>query len=132
MKISLEVTNIDLASTLTTSSTLPVTQKRTVDTTVIIKDNQTVVIGGLIDDSTTVNQTGVPLLSDIPVLGYLFRKKSETNQKTNLYIFLTPRVIKNPMEAQKILKDKKEQIDTIKEGGIKLYQGDESAPVEIE
>jgi general secretion pathway protein D len=132
MKISLEVTNIDLASTLTTSSTLPVTQKRTVDTTVIVKDNQTVVIGGLIDDSTTVNKTGVPLLSDIPVLGYLFRKKSETNQKTNLYIFLTPRVIKSPMEAEAILKNKKEQIDTIKEGGIKLYQDDKSAPVKIE
>jgi len=132
MKISLEVTNIDQASTLTTSSTLPVTQKRTVDTTVIVKDNQTVVIGGLIDDATIVNETKVPLLSDIPVLGYLFRKHSDTNQKTNLYIFLTPRVIKSPIEADEILKDKREQIDTIKEGGIKLYQGGEPAPDEKE
>jgi general secretion pathway protein D len=72
MKISLEVTNIDLASTLTTSSTLPVTQKRTVDTTVIVKDNQTVVIGGLIEESITRNQTKVPALGDIPVLGWMF------------------------------------------------------------
>jgi general secretion pathway protein D len=77
MKISLEVTNIDLASTLTTSSTLPVTQKRTVDTTVIVKDSQTVVIGGLIDDSSTRNDTKVPVLGDIPVLGWLFRKRTE-------------------------------------------------------
>jgi general secretion pathway protein D len=132
MKISLEVTNIDQASTLTTSSTLPVTQKRTVDTTVIVKDNQTVVIGGLIDDATIVNQTKVPLLGDIPVLGYLFRKQSDTNQKTNLYIFLTPRVIKSPIEADEILKDKREQIDTIKEGGIKLYQGGKPATDEKE
>jgi general secretion pathway protein D len=122
MKISLEVTNIDLASTLTTSSTLPVTQKRTVDTTVIIKDNQTVVIGGLIDDSSTRNDTKVPVLGDIPVLGWLFRKRTDTSTKTNLYIFLTPRVIKSPLEAQEILEDKKEQLGTIQEGAIKLYE----------
>ena len=123
MQISLEVTNIDLASTSTTSSTLPVTQKRTVDTTVIVKDNQTVVIGGLIDDSSTRNDTKVPALGDIPVLGWLFRKRTEANQKTNLYIFLTPRVIKSPAEAQEIFKDKTTgQPGVIKEGGIKLYK----------
>jgi general secretion pathway protein D len=121
MKISLEVTNIDLASTLTTSSTLPVTQKRTVDTTVIVKDSQTVVIGGLIEDSETINVTKVPVLGDIPVLGWLFRDRSEKNTRTNLYIFLTPRVIKSPAEARDIMQDKKDQMDTVQEGGIKLY-----------
>jgi len=129
MQISLEVTNIDLASTLTTSSTLPVTQKRTVDTTVIVKDSQTVVIGGLIDDSSTRNDTKVPALGDIPVLGWLFRKRTETSQKTNLYIFLTPRVIKSPAEAQEIFKDKTTgQPGTVKEGGIKLYK--QNAPLQ--
>jgi len=122
MTISLEVTNIDLASTLTTSSTLPVTQKRTVDTTVIVRDSQTVVIGGLIDESTTNNESKVPVLGDVPVLGWLFRNTSERNRKTNLYIFLTPRVIKSPAEAEEIFKDKKEQMDTIQEGKIKLYK----------
>ncbi|MDH3826482.1 MAG: hypothetical protein OET21_03650 [Desulfobacterales bacterium] len=128
MKISLEVTNIDLASTLTTSSTLPVTQKRTVDTTVIVKDSQTVVIGGLIDDSSTRNDTKVPVLGDIPVLGWLFRKRTETSEKTNLYIFLTPRVIKSPQEAQEIFKDKTTgQTGTVEEGKIKLYE--QTAPL---
>ncbi len=122
MTISLEVTNIDLASTLTTSSTLPVTQKRTVDTTVIVKDSQTVVIGGLIDESTTNNESKVPVLGDLPLLGWLFRNQSERSQKTNLYIFLTPRVIKSPAEAEEIFQDKKDQMDTIKEGQIKLYK----------
>ena len=121
MQISLEVTNIDLASTLTTSSTLPVTQKRTVDTTVIVKDSQTVVIGGLIEESSTENETKVPVLGDIPVLGWLFRDRSEKNERTNLYIFLTPRVIKSPAEAREIMQDKKDQMDTIQEGEIKLY-----------
>jgi general secretion pathway protein D len=122
MNLSLEVTNIDLTSTLTTSSTLPVTQKRTVDTTVIVKDNQTVVIGGLIDDSTSTNTTKVPVLGDIPILGWLFRSTSQSNVKTNLYIFLTPRVIKSPAEADDVFFKKKSEMDTIQEGQIKLYK----------
>jgi general secretion pathway protein D len=122
MKISLEVKTVDLASTLTTASTLPVTQKRTVDTTVIVKDNQTVVIGGLIDEASTRNDTKVPVLGDIPVLGWMFRKRTDTSEKTNLYIFLTPRVIKSPLEAQEVLKDKQQQMGTVQEGAIKLYE----------
>jgi general secretion pathway protein D len=124
MNLSLEVTNIDLASTLATSTTLPVTQKRTVDTTVIVKDNQTVVIGGLIEDIITNNETKVPVLGDIPILGWLFRSRTESNEKTNLYIFLTPRVIKNPAEADDVFNMKKSEMDTIRGGKIKLYQGD--------
>ncbi len=122
MQINLEVTEIDQAQTLTTSSTLPVTLKRTVDTTVIVKDQQTVVIGGLIDDSTTQNENKVPVLGDIPLLGWMFKKQSSETDKTNLYVFLTPRVIKNPGEALGIFQQKKEQIDTIREGEIKYYE----------
>jgi general secretion pathway protein D len=122
MIISLEVTNIDLTGTLATSTTLPVTQKRTVDTTVIVKDSQTVVIGGLIDDSTTKNENKVPVLGDVPLLGWLFRKTSERNEKTNLYVFLTPRVIQNPAEAADVYKQKREHFETIKEDGFKFYE----------
>ena len=117
---------------MTTSSTLPVTQKRTVDTTVIVEDNQTVVIGGLIDDASTRNDTKVPVLGDIPVLGWLFRKRTETSEKTNLYIFLTPRVIKSPAEAQEIYKSKQGDLGTVEEGGIKLYEQNEPSPKLIE
>jgi general secretion pathway protein D len=122
LTMSLEVTDIDRASTLTTGSTLPVTNKRTVDTTVIVKDNHTVVIGGLIEDSSTGNQKKVPVLGDIPVLGWLFRKDSNLEQRTNLYIFLTPRVIQHPDEADKVFLEKKGQIDSVRKGEIKLYQ----------
>ena len=122
MQINLEVTAIDQQQTLTTSSTLPVTLKRTVDTTVIIKDQQTVVIGGLIDDTTTGSENKVPVLGDMPLLGWLFRKHAEETVKTNLYVFLTPRVIKNPGEAAGIYDQKKEQLDTIKGGEIKYYE----------
>jgi general secretion pathway protein D len=122
MQINLEVSAVDQQATLTTSSTLPVTLKRTVDTTVIIKDEQTIVIGGLIDDTTTGSENKVPALGDVPLLGWLFRNKSKDSVKTNLYIFITPRVIKNPEDAIRVYEGKKEHIDTIREGSIKFNQ----------
>jgi len=122
MQINLEVTQIDQTATLLTSTTQPVTLKRTVDTTVIVRDNQTIVIGGLIDDVTTTNETKVPVLGDIPILGWLFRDRSESTEKTNLYIFLTPRVIKNPNEADSVLQEKQDHMNSVQEGSFKVIQ----------
>jgi general secretion pathway protein D len=122
MQINLEVTAIDASATALTSATQPVTLKRTVDTTVIVSDSQTIVIGGLIDDTTTLTETKVPVLGDIPILGWLFKDQAETNQKTNLYIFLTPRVIKSPAEADSVLKEKQKQMDAIRGGSFKINQ----------
>jgi len=125
LKLSLEVTNIDKVATLTTgtNSTRPVTQKRTIDTTVLVQDNHTIVIGGLIDDSMSSNETKVPGLGDIPLLGWLFKTQSKGDQKTNLYVFLTPRVVKSPAEADRILSEKRPPPDNIpaqmKSGEIK-------------
>jgi general secretion pathway protein D len=132
MQINLEVTAIDQKATLTTASTLPVTLKRTVDTTVIVRDQQTVVIGGLIDDNTTKSENGVPVLSNIPILGWLFKNKSNETVRTNLYVFLTPRVIQNPAEAMDIFQQKKGQMDTIKEGNIKFNEKPAGAKSETE
>ena len=120
MQINLEVTQIDQTATLLTSTTQPVTLKRTVDTTVIVQDSQTIVIGGLIEDVTTENESKVPALGDIPILGWLFRDTSETRERTNLCVFLTPRVIKNPAEAESVLQEKQEQMNEIQEGSFKM------------
>jgi general secretion pathway protein D len=122
MQINLEVTAIDASATALTSTTQPVTLKRTVDTTVIVRDSQTIVIGGLIDDTTTVSETKVPVLGDIPVLGWLFKDKSDVTNLTNLYIFLTPRVIKNPAEADSVLQEKQEHMNSVQEGSFKVIQ----------
>jgi len=137
LKLSLEVTNLDrLATASTTASgsgaTRPVTQKRTIDTTVLVQDNHTVVIGGLIDDNRSNNETKVPGLGDIPLLGWLFKTQTDANQKTNLYVFLTPRVVKSPEEADKLVSDKKKLPDSIPEkfkgGEIKLYNDKRPEP----
>jgi general secretion pathway protein D len=75
-----------------------ITSKKSATTTVIVQDDQTVVIGGLISDSINDTIKKVPLLGDIPVLGWLFKTRSKTSTKTNLLIFLTPHVIKTPEE----------------------------------
>ncbi len=133
LKLSLEVTSLDRVATATTglTSTRPVTQKRTIDTTVLVQDNHTIVIGGLIDDSRNTNETKVPGLGDLPLLGWLFKTQSKGDQKTNLYIFLTPRVIKSPAEADRILSEKRPAPDNIpamvKEGEITLENPSEAA-----
>ncbi|MDP2645856.1 MAG: type II secretion system secretin GspD [Desulfobacterales bacterium] len=120
LKISLEVTALD--STATQGTERPTTFKRTIDTTVIVRDKNTVVIGGLIDDQLSQAEYGIPCLGDIPGLGWLFKTVNRAGAKSNLYVFITPHVIENPMEATTIYQDKKDAIDTLKGGKIKLYE----------
>jgi len=77
----------------------PTTTIRSANTTITVKDGQTVVIGGLISDSLTSNTSQVPFLGDIPVIGQLFKKTSNEKNKINLLIFLTPHIIKNEADA---------------------------------
>ena len=101
----------------------PTTFKRSAQTTVIVKDANTVVIGGLIGDDTTNVDYKVPLLGDIPILGHLFRSSSRGKEKTNLFIFLTPHIIENQTEAEKVYKGKREKIEKIEEGVIRTNKG---------
>ncbi|RLC02177.1 MAG: type II secretion system protein GspD [Deltaproteobacteria bacterium] len=107
--ISQEVTQLDDLATV--SADRPATLKRSIETTVIVKDKSTVVIGGLIDDSMTRTSYKVPCLGDIPVIGWLFKTDSNAVDKTNLFIFLTPKVVANPAEAQALYEVKREAIE---------------------
>ena len=72
----------------------PIISRREVQTQVMVADSQTVVIGGLIKENTIETVRKVWLLGDVPLLKYLFRHKQKQKQKTNLLIFITPRIIK--------------------------------------
>lgn len=73
----------------------PNTIKREASTTAIVKDSQTIVIGGLMEDRKIVTTSKVPFLGDIPVLGWLFKSRSSEINKVNLLLFLTPHIIKD-------------------------------------
>ena len=105
--------------------TTPTTLKRSTKTTVTIKDKNTIVIGGLIGDDITNTVYKTPCLGDIPGLGWLFKYKSESREKRNLFIFITPRIVENPIEAKVIYDEKQEHINKVEEGVIKTYKGKE-------
>ena len=100
---------------------LPTTLKRTAKTTIMIKDKQTIVIGGLMGDSSTSSNYQVPLLGDIPLLGWLFKTKGQRREKTNLYIFITPHIIETVAEAKAIEAIKRSEIESFEGGVIKGY-----------
>ena len=83
---------------------VPIITRRSIDTTVNTRDGDTVVIGGLMRDQKDHTVEKIPLLSRIPVLGKLFRNKERRNQKTNLFVFLTPYVLSDEKELQHITK----------------------------
>jgi len=80
--------------------------RRTAKTEVMARDQQTVVIGGLMRDSVTTSETKVPVLGDIPLIGALFRRTTSQTQKTNLLLFLTPYIIRDPADLRAIFERK--------------------------
>lgn len=87
----------------------PSMTKRSTKTSVVVKDGQTVVIGGLMQEKDIENLTKVPVLGDVPVLGYLFKQKSLSKTKTNLLVFLTPRVVKESGSLYSITEEKRKE-----------------------
>lgn len=83
--------------------------KREITTSVMALNGQTVVLGGLMEDRTTHSKSKVPLLGDIPLLGFLFRTSSNSTTKSNLLVFITPHVIKDPSDFADVTKGKIEQ-----------------------
>jgi general secretion pathway protein D len=95
LQIYQEVSNIDDKSNLTGV----ITNKRAVQSTILVDDGQIVVIGGLIQDTVSDGVQKVPVLGDIPLIGALFRYKTRSHTKTNLMIFLRPTLVRNGADS---------------------------------
>ncbi|MBL1140410.1 MAG: type II secretion system secretin GspD [Proteobacteria bacterium] len=100
MDIRQEVSN----AVATTSSDIdaPTIQQRQIESTVAINSGQTIILGGLIRDSITENEGGIPGLYKIPIIGKLFGNTSVEERRTELIVLLTPRVVRNNIDAKKI------------------------------
>jgi general secretion pathway protein D len=85
-----------------------VTTKRSAKTSVVVKDKETVVIGGLIQDTEEETVSKVPFLGDIPLLGWLFKTKSKTRKKTNLMILLTPHIVKDASDLAEMTRTQRQ------------------------
>ncbi len=84
----------------------PTTSKRSAKTTVVAKDQETVVLGGLIQERNLRNVQKVPVLGSLPLLGWLFRNESTKKTKTNLLLFLTPYIIRDQSDYRRIFERK--------------------------
>ena len=85
-----------------TTFNAPIINQRQAETTVSAKDGETIVLGGMIRNQVTSTVNKVPLVGDIPILGNLFRNHTMDHQKTELLVFLTPRVVRDPAEAKRL------------------------------
>ncbi|MDA8078396.1 MAG: type II secretion system secretin GspD [Nitrospiraceae bacterium] len=104
-----EISSVKNQSDALTVSIGPTITKRSTKTAVVVKDNQTVVIGGLMQENDEEKVTKMPVLGDIPVLGWLFKTKSASKTKTNLIVFLNPHVIKEPERLAEITMEKRNE-----------------------
>lgn len=90
----------DVAETTTSGIDSPTIQQRKFTSSVAVRNNGTVALGGLIRETYTDNESGVPVLKDIPGIGYAFKSRDINKRRTELIIFLTPRIIRTDEDAQ--------------------------------
>ena len=93
-----------------TANAGPTTNKRSIESTIVVDDGQIIVLGGLIEDNYTTNLSKVPLLGDIPYLGALFRSESRSRKRSNLMVFLRPVVMRDQASSNKISLDRYDYI----------------------
>jgi len=98
LKVKSKIEDVDASS----NSDRPTTTKREIDTTTIVQNGESVIVGGLLRDYESKSKTKVPLLGDIPFLGALFRSTSETRDKISLVIIMTPFIVNSSLELQDI------------------------------
>ena len=86
-----------------------ITTKRTAKTTVVVRSQDSVVIGGLVRDRETLDEGKTPLLGDIPLIGWLFKRQQKQIEKVNLVLILTPYIIRGPEDFRKIFERKMQE-----------------------
>jgi len=109
LEIYQEISAIKDQSEVVDISVGPSTTKRSTKTTVVVQNDQTVVIGGLMEERREEKINKVPLLGDIPLLGWLFKNKSYEKKKINLFVFLSPHVIEDAERLAELTEEKKTQ-----------------------
>jgi general secretion pathway protein D len=93
--------------TLEAALNAPIITVREAETSAIVRDGQTIVIGGLIADTQDRFESGVPILKDIPLLGLVFKSTSNRNLRTELAIFVTPKVVYSDEDAARVLEQER-------------------------
>jgi general secretion pathway protein D len=104
MQIFQEVSSVDATSV--NSPTGLITNKRSIESSILVDDGAIVVLGGLLQDDYSDSQQKVPVLGDVPILGNLFKSQTRTRKKTNLMVFLRPIVVRDAGQSDALSLDR--------------------------
>ena len=111
LDIAQEVSDVTSTSTSTINS--PTIEQRKFATSIAIQDGETIALGGLIKNTSNKGRSGLPFLSAIPVLGALAGKEAKSEQRTELLILLTPRVVRSTADAEAVTEELRRKIEAI-------------------
>jgi general secretion pathway protein D len=103
-----EASSIDKSTT--TGQFGPTTNKRAIESTVLVEDGSVIVLGGLLQDNYALQQDKVPVIGDLPIVGGLFRNENRSRTKSNLMVFLRPIVIRDAATSDSVMMDRYEVI----------------------
>ena len=115
MQIFQEVSSVDPASRTDPSGIT--TNKRSIESNVLVEDGGVIVLGGLLQDEYSGNQDKVPGVGDVPVFGNLFKSEARTRRKSNLMVFLRPVVVRDAAQADELSLDRYDLMRGLQEGG---------------
>jgi general secretion pathway protein D len=111
MDIEQEVS--DVVATTTSTIDSPTIQQRKIKSSVAVQSGETVALGGLIRESKVFTKSGIPFLSDIPIIGALFGTKTEDERRTELLVLITPRVVRNQTEARRVTDELRRRLSKV-------------------
>jgi general secretion pathway protein D len=103
----------DVTETTTSALNSPTIQQRSIESTVAVQSGDTVALGGLIQDREEESTSGLPLLSEIPILGNLFKSTNQAKRRTELLVLITPRVVRDQREAQEVTEELRKRLTGI-------------------
>lgn len=103
MEIQQDIDEFDQWVTMGNDVKAPQTVKRNVSSYIMVKDGESILLGGFIRMNKTQNKSGVPYLKDIPLLGYLFRSTSKSNERSELLVFIRPSVVDSPDDMKELM-----------------------------
>ena len=120
LNIFQEISEVD--ATLSNSTLGPTTRNRKVENTVYVRDGEAVMIGGILSDVQNDNVSKVPWLGDIPILGWAFKGTSSEGRKINLLVILTPRIVRDPEDLQRLTVENRERFKSASAPSIDLSE----------
>lgn len=100
----------------------PTIQQRQIESSVAVQTGETIALGGLIRDGKTNRVSGIPILSDIPILGNLFKTTDNKTQRTELLVLLTPRVIRNNQDSREVTNELRQRLPSLKPLEMSIYR----------